>query len=269
MPAEKNFLTLDFSGQCDIIDQSSQSVNDDAIDRKMMPEYDERGGLMAEEKDLQSYTKFLSLDEEKRERIISAAMKEFLKGYKHASTDNIVREAGISKGLLFHYFGTKENLYKFLIEYIAQTFITEFLDVLNVRQPDILDSLWQASLLKHDLSLRYPVIFDFITKAYIDAGAKDAAMLDTIEKMMDMRNNAIAEIYKSADLSLFRDDVDPDMAMNTINWAMNGYAEAKAKEAEALKGTDEPPTEVIRDNYENYLEEFKGYLNFFRKCFYK
>ena len=84
--------------------------------------------------------------------------------------------------------------------------------------------------------------------------------------MMDMRDNALAEIYKSADLSLFRDDVDPQMAINIINWAMNGYAEAKAKEAEAIADMEEPPMEIIR---ENYLEEFKGYLSFFRKCFYK
>ena len=99
---------------------------------------------MAEKKEQSGYPKFHALDDDKRERIISAAMKEFLIGYKHASTDNIVREAGISKGLLFHYFGTKENLYRFLVEYVAETFTQEFLNVLNIRQPDILDSLWQA-----------------------------------------------------------------------------------------------------------------------------
>ena len=38
-------------------------------------------------------------------------------GYKHASTDDIVGEAGISKGLLFHYFGSKLGLYSFLYDY--------------------------------------------------------------------------------------------------------------------------------------------------------
>ena len=224
---------------------------------------------MDEAKEPAVYPKFNALDDDKKERIISAAMKEFLIGYKHASTDNIVREAGISKGLLFHYFGTKENLYRYLIEYVAETFVGDFINVLNLRQPDILDSLWQASLLKHDLSQKYPVIFDFITKAYLDAGAKDPALLETIDKVMVMRDKAIAEIYKNADFSLFRDDVDPEMAINTINWAMSGYAEAKGKEAEALKGAEVPTTDIIRENYEKYLEEFKAYLNFFRQCFYK
>ena len=224
---------------------------------------------MAEANERNGYPKFLALDEDKRERIIGAAMKEFLKGYKHASTDNIVREAGISKGLLFHYFGTKENLFGFLIEYVAETFTEEFLNVLNVQQTDILDSLWQASLLKHDLSLKYPVIFDFMTTAYLETGTIDPATQETIGKIMEMRNTALAEIYKNTDMSLFRDDIDPDMAINVINWAMNGYAEAKAKEAEAIKAMEEPTVDIIRENYEDYLEEFKNYLSFFRKCFYK
>ncbi|SHK34392.1 transcriptional regulator, TetR family [Anaerobranca californiensis DSM 14826] len=60
--------------------------------------------------------KFYSLDEEKKNRIINAGLKEFgFHGYKNAKTDNIVQEAGISKGLLFHYFGTKKKFFEFWI----------------------------------------------------------------------------------------------------------------------------------------------------------
>ncbi len=47
------------------------------------------------------------MEEEKRERVIDAALKEFSKGYMAANTDVIVKAAGISKGLVFHYFGSK------------------------------------------------------------------------------------------------------------------------------------------------------------------
>lgn len=44
--------------------------------------------------------------------MINAALKVFaLNGYRHASTDDIVREAAISKGLLFHYFENKLGVY--------------------------------------------------------------------------------------------------------------------------------------------------------------
>ena len=52
--------------------------------------------------------KFFDLKKEKQDRMINAALKAFaLSGYRHASTDDIVREAAISKGLLFHYFESK------------------------------------------------------------------------------------------------------------------------------------------------------------------
>ena len=45
--------------------------------------------------------KFFDLKKEKQDRMINAALKVFASnGYKHASTDDIVTEAGISKGLL-------------------------------------------------------------------------------------------------------------------------------------------------------------------------
>ncbi len=56
--------------------------------------------------------KFFDVKKAKQDAIINAALKSFaLNGYKKTSTDVIVREAGISKGLLFHYFISKQGLY--------------------------------------------------------------------------------------------------------------------------------------------------------------
>ena len=60
--------------------------------------------------------KFFDAAKEKQDRIINAALQVFaVNGYRHASTDEIVRIAGISKGLLFHYFGSKLGLYSFSV----------------------------------------------------------------------------------------------------------------------------------------------------------
>ena len=56
--------------------------------------------------------KFFDLKKEKQDRMINAALKLFAEnGYRRASTDDKVKEAGISKGLLFHYFISKIGLY--------------------------------------------------------------------------------------------------------------------------------------------------------------
>jgi len=215
-------------------------------------------------KDINDYEKFLALDEEKQERIVNAAMKEFLVGYKKASTDNIVREAGISKGLLFHYFGTKEKLYRFLIDHSMKTVAHEYLDLINITQSDILDSIWQLSLLKQDLSNHYPVIFDFLACAYADETTKGTAIRDSLNTFMKTRDAIFAKVYAQADRSLFRDDIEPTIAINIINWTMQGYAQSIMSSV--------PSQEVgslARENYDMFLKQFEQVLNTFRLTFYK
>ncbi|EUJ31031.1 TetR family transcriptional regulator [Listeria cornellensis FSL F6-0969] len=48
--------------------------------------------------------------EDKRDKILKVAVEEFADhGYKAASTNRISEIAGVSKGLIFHYFGSKEK----------------------------------------------------------------------------------------------------------------------------------------------------------------
>ena len=58
---------------------------------------------------------FLHLDEEKRERVLNAAITEFAeKNYNNASMNVVVKSAGISKGALFKYFKSKAGLFAFV-----------------------------------------------------------------------------------------------------------------------------------------------------------
>jgi len=205
--------------------------------------------------------KFMALEEEKRERILNAAMTEFLGGYKKASTDNIVREAGISKGLLFHYFGTKEKLYNFLVDYAVDTVKAEYLDLINTHQPDILDSIWQLSLLKQDLSRRFPTIFEFLTRVYVDD--KDCPAKEHLARFYGIQAKMMQDVYNHCDKSLFRDDIAPDKAIEIITWAVAGYSQSKVNQA-----SHDNLGSVIK-NYDAFLEEFRQYLDVLRRVFYK
>ncbi|MGC4018669.1 MAG: TetR/AcrR family transcriptional regulator [Muricomes sp.] len=68
-----------------------------------------------------NFDAFHALEEEKQTRIINAALVEFsVKGYKRASTNVIAEKAQIGKGMLFYYFGSKEELFHFLCEYTIE-----------------------------------------------------------------------------------------------------------------------------------------------------
>lgn len=60
---------------------------------------------------------FEKLPANKRELILLTGMKEFSqKSYKDVSTDCITKMCGISKGILFHYFGSKKDFYFYCLE---------------------------------------------------------------------------------------------------------------------------------------------------------
>jgi len=206
--------------------------------------------------------KFVALDSDKQERILNAAMKEFTKGYKNALTDNIVKDAGISKGLIFHYFGTKEGLYCFLMDYATEIVQKEYLDKVNIVHSDILDNIWQLTLLKGEMSLRYPALFNFVANAYMDTTApgNNKIRLRSSEAQAEL----VKQIFESADFSLFREDIDPGRAVRIIIWAIEGYANSIVQVAQS-EGLGSSP----RENYENYLVEFEDVIETLRKCFYK
>src|SRR5215470_7491445 len=55
--------------------------------------------------------------EDRREQIIDAAMRVFAqKGYGNATNKDIAREAGITPGLIYYYFESKEALLYALLE---------------------------------------------------------------------------------------------------------------------------------------------------------
>ena len=82
--------------------------------------------------------KFFDLKKEKQDRMINAALKVFAtQGYRHGSTDDIVREAGVSKGLLFHYFGSKVGVYRFIYDYSVKYMMLELRSTVDTKEKDL------------------------------------------------------------------------------------------------------------------------------------
>ncbi|MEG0504481.1 MAG: TetR/AcrR family transcriptional regulator, partial [Raoultibacter sp.] len=85
--------------------------------------------------------KFFDLSEEKRNAIINAGFSVFSQSeYRHATTDEIVKRAGISKGLLFHYFGNKKNFYVYLYDYAIAFLVEHTSELYDYKETDFFDS---------------------------------------------------------------------------------------------------------------------------------
>ena len=73
-----------------------------------------------------------------RGHIIAVAIKLFLqKNYKEVTMKEIVKKTGLSKGAFYHYFDSKESLFREILDYFSST----FMDIDYERYPQ--DSLRQ------------------------------------------------------------------------------------------------------------------------------
>lgn len=96
---------------------------------------------------------FFTIHEEKKTRIIEAAIKEFSQQlYEKASINQIIKEADISRGSFYQYFEDKEDLYFFLIETVVKNTSYNFLKEFIATQPKDVFSVYKA-LLTYNLQL--------------------------------------------------------------------------------------------------------------------
>jgi len=197
--------------------------------------------------------KFFEIKNEKQERILNAAIKVFaLNGYRKASTDVIVKEADISKGLLFHYFTNKLSLYEYIIEYSVRFINFEFTNSVSKNEKDFFELQMMMEQAKIRVMKLYPYMQQFLTslKYETDPNAKEVIGENAyaFESMVNV-------IYKQADNSRFQDYVVVSKVSDMIRWMSESYLKEKLLEGE----TD---SELL-------VSEFAKYLKMLRAHFYK
>lgn len=167
--------------------------------------------------------KFFDLKKEKQDRMINGALKIFaLNGYQKASTDDIVKEAGISKGLLFHYFGSKAGVYIFVYEYSARYMAMELQRAVSLRERDLFCLLSQVEDAKYVLLRNYPYMQKFLL-THEEIG--DAEIRNAIADYTGMVSGVMDEIVERADRSRIRDDVDQELLVRSMRYFTRGLME--------------------------------------------
>jgi len=201
----------------------------------------------------------VNMDEEKKSKIVAAAIIEFAQnGYGKASTNTIVKEAGISKGLLFHYFGSKKGLFSYVFDYCTTLISQELFAKIDPAQTDILAKLRDAMFAKITLSEKFPQIFYFVQRVYLEGAEEIKSILIIKEK--EAASTSYGKMFEGIDYGLFRDDIDVQKSLKIIYWTLERFGEEVVGEAN-ISGTHDL-------DYQSILAETDDYLMLFRKCFY-
>ena len=164
--------------------------------------------------------KFFDLNREKQDRMINAALRIFAEnGYRHASTDTIVKEAGISKGLLFHYFTSKMGLFSFLFDYSVRYMLFEYDRLISAKETDYFKIRKEMERAKLNVLRSYPYMNEFIEKSLQEN------QLDVIETIEISKNNYLESLDKynnQGKRSGIRSDISSIQLDNMIRYTVDG-----------------------------------------------
>jgi TetR/AcrR family transcriptional regulator len=197
---------------------------------------------------------FLNLPLEKQNTIINAALICFgTNGYKKASVNDIASAAGISKAMVFHYFGTKKALYFYLFEICGNTIIDAMNKTLDKGVTDFFDRVLQAAKNKMDVLKKHPAIFTFLNSVYFE---KDEEVAAEVKALFSKGEEVRSEVALTGmDMGKFKDGVDPQLVLKVLTWVSEGYLSELPKDGSF--------------NIETMSEVFEECLKLFKNNFYK
>lgn len=198
------------------------------------------------------------MEEEKRQNLINSAMKEFGSNrYEKASTNMIVKEAGISKGLLYHYFDSKEALYDYLIVFTINSIGKAIMDSVEWDDGDLINRMHRVVEIKLGILEQYPYMLDF---------GKIMYDLKSLEEMKKLVEKYLPEIYfkvysHNIDYSLFKDEIDVARAAKMVQLFLDGFSEELLQKHK----TSISSTQELKDE----IAELTIYLDMYKEAFYK
>lgn len=202
--------------------------------------------------------KFLALTEEKRTAILNAALQCFGKfGYEKASINDIAVAAHISKASVFQYFGSKKQLYIYLLEYCKKIIEGIFdKEALN-SQTDLFDRILASSRMEMESFQNQPFILQFITSVWEETSPEVAdALVILTEEVCKFRNDMV---LREDDALKFKNPEDAQPVFQMLLLMAEGYAAryrgAAAFDVQAVMEDFEENIAILRKNF--YKEEYQ------------
>jgi len=204
-------------------------------------------------------SEFLQNDDARRSRILEAALNEFAeKGYKKASTNTIVREAKVSKGLLFHYFISKKELYIHIYNFALETLTNELYEGVNFADRDVLNRLSASTITKIESYQKHP-LFTQLFEHHVSVEDEDI-INRTKNASFEFSKESFEKLFSNIDYFLFDEKINIDRSLEVVKWTI-----------------DRISTDWVKKNNNTYKvesfatlnEEIEIYLDLFRDAFYK
>ncbi len=202
-----------------------------------------------------NHERFLALPAEKQSRIVNAGFKVFGENdYRHASTDQIAAEAGISKGYLFYYFRNKQEFYLYLNELAVRVIRESVVDPKFSQITDFFELLEYAALRKYEMAAEHPHLFTFSLRAF--QSQKEEVSEELGKRFQSTAAEAFAAYFGRVDFSRFREGVDPVYLLRMLTWMGDGYLAELRRSSQPVRLAP-------------MMEDFRKWMGLFKRLAYK
>lgn len=206
--------------------------------------------------------KFENLQEEKKKRILDAAIEEFaVNGYDKASTNSIVKKAEISKGILFHYFGSKKNLFLYIFDYCITNLIDKYYLLKESEPEDIFERFMRINIRKMKIIQEEPLMNKLVFSAI--SNMPQSLKHELSEMYNNYSSKYLPEVFENVDTSKFRKEIDSQKAIELIMICMDGLSNKYLQKYKSI------PMEEILNNIDEIMEDFNKYMEILKFGIYK
>lgn len=198
---------------------------------------------------------FEKISAEKKEQIITKGIEIFSKfSFVEARTDLITCEAGISKGLLFYYFGSKKNFYLYLFNHTIDL-LTQDLKYEEIHG-NFYEIIFDMMDMKYDLMTRYPnetKFLNMVSKETHKEVSKEVRNIFSIyhKKSKEKSSKILLNAIKKLKL---RQDIDTQKIIESLSLYIDAIV------MKYLHLYQDNPMELF-DNFHEFKKDVKEYLD--------
>lgn len=191
--------------------------------------------------------------EDKRALLLDIALEQFAEhGYEKTSTNQIIQSAGISKGILFHYFTSKKQLYACVLDHGLER-IASYMERKATDLPsELFGGILARSRVKMEFYMQEPSTYKLLVGAFAEPVPREVK--DIVAERRDRIARHLSDRSEQVDLSRARTGVDPakalDLATGVVSLLSHRFIERHRDRPD--RGLSE--VEPFLDEVRQYLE---------------
>ncbi|RPJ40169.1 MAG: TetR/AcrR family transcriptional regulator, partial [Chloroflexi bacterium] len=167
------------------------------------------------------YENFTRLPQEEQERILGACIEEFAQhGFSQASTNAIIRKAGIPKGTLFLFSGSKKDLYLYVIDQAVTCYIQAFEQIASDPPADLFERLLYFGQARMQFAINEPLLYRLFFNAFTNTPDEIRAELQT--RFAGYAKESMRRVYDGLDRTPFREGARVEQVVELVYLVLEG-----------------------------------------------